>query len=229
MRLLAGNEELGGVGVRVEGIGGHHPLGKVQALQQRPEARDFAGGAVDLALRQHRTAGVVHRGEQVDLAAVWGVSGAGQGLAIDRDRPPAAVPAQRRRCSPLAPPSLTTLDTPHTGSMDDAVRDYIQAIDPRHRPLFDRLHRLVLEAHPDAALVLSYQIPTYKVGRNRLFLGVWKHGVSVYGFQQGHDGGFIARHPELKTSKGTIRLRPEDAAGISDEELRELVRSALDG
>jgi uncharacterized protein YdhG (YjbR/CyaY superfamily) len=113
--------------------------------------------------------------------------------------------------------------------MDDAVRDYIEAVDPRHRPLFDRLHRLVLEAHPDAAVVLSYQIPTYKVGRNRLFLGVWKHGVSVYGFQQGRDGGFIARHPELKTSKGTIRLRPEDAAGISDEELRGLVRSALDG
>jgi uncharacterized protein YdhG (YjbR/CyaY superfamily) len=130
----------------------------------------------------------------------------------------------------LAPPSLTTtLDTPHTGSMDDAVRDYVEAIDPRHRPLFDRLHRLVLEAHPDAAVVLSYQIPTYRVGRNRLFLGVWKHGVSVYGFQQGRDGGFIARHPELKTSTGTIRLRPEDAAGISDEELRELVRSALDG
>jgi uncharacterized protein YdhG (YjbR/CyaY superfamily) len=109
------------------------------------------------------------------------------------------------------------------------VRDYVEAIDPRHRPLFDRLHRLVLEAHPDAAVVLSYQIPTYRVGRNRLFLGVWKHGVSVYGFQQGRDGGFIARHPELKTSTGTIRLRPEDAAGISDEELRELVRSALDG
>jgi hypothetical protein len=103
----------------------------------------------------------------------------------------------------LAPPSLTTtLDTPHTGSMDDAVRDYVEAIDPRHRPLFDRLHRLVLEAHPDAAVVLSYQIPTYRVGRNRLFLGVWKHGVSVYGFQQGRDGGFIARHPELKTSTG---------------------------
>ena len=35
--------------------------------------------------------------------------------------------------------------------MDDAVRDYIDAIAPEHRPLFDRLHRLILEAHPDAA------------------------------------------------------------------------------
>jgi uncharacterized protein YdhG (YjbR/CyaY superfamily) len=112
--------------------------------------------------------------------------------------------------------------------MDDAVRDYIDAIDPEHRPLFDRIHRLVLEAHPDAAVVLSYQIPTYKIGRRRLFVGVWKHGVSIYGWQQGRDAAFTDRHPELKTSKGTIRLRPDDASGIPDDELRDLARAALD-
>ena len=31
------------------------------------------------------------------------------------------------------------------------------------------------------------------------------------------------------TSTGTLRLRPEDAAGIADDELRDLVRGALDG
>lgn len=113
--------------------------------------------------------------------------------------------------------------------MDDAVRDYIDAIAPEHRPLFDRLHRLVLEAHPDAAVVLTYQMPTYKVGGRRLYVGVWKHGVSIYGLQQGHDAGFIARHPQLKTSKGTIQLRPDDAAGIDDDEFRDLARAALDG
>ena len=111
--------------------------------------------------------------------------------------------------------------------MDDAVRAYIDAIPSEHRPLFDRLHRLVLEAHPEAAVVLSYQMPTYKVGRNRLFLGVWKHGVSVYGWQRGRDAGFTDRHPELRTSKGTIRLRPETAAAIPDDELRALFRSVL--
>lgn len=114
------------------------------------------------------------------------------------------------------------------GPMDDAVRDYIDAIPSEHRPLFDRLHRLVLEARPDAAVVLSYQIPTYKVGRRHLFLGVWKHGVSVYGWQEGRDAGFSERHPELTSGKGTIRLRPADAAGISDDELRDLARAALD-
>jgi uncharacterized protein YdhG (YjbR/CyaY superfamily) len=113
--------------------------------------------------------------------------------------------------------------------MDDAVRDYIDAIAPEHRPLFDRLHGLILEAHPDATVVLSYQMPTYKVGRRRLFVGVWQHGVSIYGWKQDHDAGFTARHPELTTSKGTIQLRPDDAAGIPDDELRELLRAALDG
>lgn len=113
--------------------------------------------------------------------------------------------------------------------MDAAVRDYIDAIVPEHRPLFDRLHRLVLEVHPDAAMMLSYGIPTYKVGRRRLFLGAWKHGVSIYGWDQGRGAGFIARHPKLKTSKGTLQLRPSDAADITDDELGGLVRAALDG
>jgi uncharacterized protein YdhG (YjbR/CyaY superfamily) len=111
--------------------------------------------------------------------------------------------------------------------MDDAVRDYVDAIPSEHRPLFDRLHRLILEVHPDASVVISYQIPTYKVGRNRLYLGVWKHGVSIYGWRQGRDAGFTARHPELITGKGTIQLRLDDAAGIPDDELRDLVRAAL--
>ena len=96
---------------------------------------------------------------------------------------------------------------------DPAVQDYIDAITPEHRPLFDRLHRLILQVRPDAAVVLSYQIPTYKAGRRRLYLGAWKHGVSLYGWPQDRDAGFTARHPELRTSKGTIQLRPESAAG----------------
>jgi uncharacterized protein YdhG (YjbR/CyaY superfamily) len=111
--------------------------------------------------------------------------------------------------------------------VDEAVRGYIDAIPSEHRPLFDRLHQLILAAHPGAAVVLSYKMPTYKVGSRRLYIGAWKHGVSIYGWKKGHDAGFTTRHPELTTSTGTIQLRPEDAAGISDEEFRDLVRSAL--
>lgn len=113
-------------------------------------------------------------------------------------------------------------------AVDEAVRSYIDAIPAAHRPLFDRLHRLILATYPDADVVLSYKMPTYKVGSCRLHVAAWKHGVSMYGWKQGRDAGFTARHPELMTSSGTVQLRPEDAAGITDAELRNLVRSALD-
>jgi uncharacterized protein YdhG (YjbR/CyaY superfamily) len=115
----------------------------------------------------------------------------------------------------------------HTG-MDEAVRSYIDAVDPAYRPLFDQVHELIMAAHPEATVVLSYQIPTYKVGKRRLFVGAWQHGVSLYGWQQDRDGGFTERHRDLRTGKGTIRLRPQDAAALADGELLALVRAALD-
>jgi uncharacterized protein YdhG (YjbR/CyaY superfamily) len=111
--------------------------------------------------------------------------------------------------------------------VDAAAREYIDAIDDRHRPLFDRIHRLVLEEHPEAEVILSYKMPTFTVGRRRLYVGVWRHGLSLYGWEEGRDGGFVARHPDLTSGKGTIRLRPADAAAIGDDELRSLVRGAL--
>ena len=109
--------------------------------------------------------------------------------------------------------------------MDDQVREYVQGIDPAHRLLFDRIHRLVLDVRPEATVAISYGIPAYRAAGRRLYLGAWKHGLSIYGWH--HDGGFIDRHPELKTSKGTIRLRPQDATGIPDEEFRDFLRAAF--
>ena len=51
--------------------------------------------------------------------------------------------------------------------------------------------------------------------------------MSIYGWSD--DAGFTARHPDLKTGRGTIQLRPEDAAGISDDELSTLIHAALAG
>ena len=107
------------------------------------------------------------------------------------------------------------------------MRGYIDGIAER-RPLFDLLHRLILRARPGAAVVLPYGIPAYKDEGRRLYLGAWKHGVSIYGWRQDQDGGFVARHPVLKTSTETTRPRPEDAAGISDEEFLDLIQAALD-
>ena len=111
--------------------------------------------------------------------------------------------------------------------MDESVREYIDAVEEAYRPLFDRVHRLIMAAHPDADVVLSYQIPTYKVGKRRLYVGAWQHGISLYGWGRDRDGGFAARHPELLSGRGTIRLRPRDAAALPDGELDALIRAAL--
>lgn len=113
--------------------------------------------------------------------------------------------------------------------VDEDVRVYIAAIPAGHRPLFDRLHGLILRARPDVTVVMSYKMPTYKADGRKALLAAWKHGISVYGWQKDDDGGFVARHPALKTSTGTIQLRPEDAAAISDEEFLGLFRGALGG
>ena len=70
------------------------------------------------------------------------------------------------------------------------VRGYIDAIPAAYRPLFDRLHGLIVRARPDVTVVM---------------------------------------YPKLKTSTGTIQLRPDDAAAISDDEFLGLFRGALAG
>jgi hypothetical protein len=112
--------------------------------------------------------------------------------------------------------------------VDAELAAYIDGIPGEQRPLFDRLHTIVLAEHPEAEVALSYGMAGYRVGRRRLNLGVWKHGVSVYGWRNDRDGGFVTRHPRLASGKGTIRISPRDAEEISDEELRALLGGALD-
>jgi uncharacterized protein YdhG (YjbR/CyaY superfamily) len=111
--------------------------------------------------------------------------------------------------------------------MDDGVREYIERLDPAQRPLFDRMHELIMAACPQAQVGLSYKMPTYRAGKRRLYLGAWRHGVSLYGWPRGRDGGFADRHPELLSGKATIRIRPRDASELPDQELSDLFRAAL--
>jgi hypothetical protein len=122
--------------------------------------------------------------------------------------------------------ALSRAEEGETGVMDDAVRDYRDEMASEYRPVFDRLDQLITGTCPEAEVVLSYGMPTYRVGRRRLNIGVWQHGLSVY-VSPNRDGGFSGRHPELAAGKGTIRLRPEDAARIGDDEFADLVRAAL--
>ena len=110
---------------------------------------------------------------------------------------------------------------------DPAVEAYVDAISVEHRSLFDRVQGLIFAVAPDATVRISYGIPTYERGEKRLYVGVWTHGLSIYGWGQGGDSGFVERHPELKKSTGTIQLSEAAAAALPDDELVALVRAAL--
>jgi uncharacterized protein YdhG (YjbR/CyaY superfamily) len=104
------------------------------------------------------------------------------------------------------------------------VDDYVAAIDASHRPLFDRVDRIIREAAPDVELGWSYNMPTYVAGDRGLHVAVWSHGLSLYGWQRDRDAGFAERHPDLAGDKGTMKLSPAAAAEIGDDELRDFFR-----
>lgn len=111
--------------------------------------------------------------------------------------------------------------------MRDDVAAYISAIETVQRPLCDRVHRLVMEVRPDARVVLSYKMPTYTSGDRRLHVGVWKHGLSFYGWEHGRDADLLRRHPHWDSGKGTLKLPVDQAAEVSDEELRAFLTAVL--
>jgi hypothetical protein len=78
--------------VGLQRVGGDHHAGQVQGRQQWGEGGDLLGRAADLALGQHRAAGVVHTGQQMDRAAIAACrTGAAQRLAVDGHGPPPAA------------------------------------------------------------------------------------------------------------------------------------------
>lgn len=111
--------------------------------------------------------------------------------------------------------------------MEAGVRDYIDAIPETHRPLFDRLHSMILELYPNARIVISYRIPTYQVGRRRVYLGLWKGGVSLHAINGELIDEFKRRHPSIKTGKGSLNFRLTDE--LPEADVREVIRRASDG
>jgi uncharacterized protein YdhG (YjbR/CyaY superfamily) len=107
--------------------------------------------------------------------------------------------------------------------MDSAVQRYIDAIPDGHRQLFDRLQSLILELYPHAEVRISYQIPTYKVGRRRVYLGLWKNGVSLHAIDV---ETFKQRHPSIKTGKGSVNFKLTDE--LPEADIREVIKRAID-
>ena len=93
--------------------------------------------------------------------------------------------------------------------------------------MWDRVEGIARQLHPGVELRITYGMPTFVVGDRHLPVGVWKHGLSLYGLDESNDGGFIARHPELSTGRGTVKLPTGRADDFSDDELKATLRAVL--
>jgi uncharacterized protein YdhG (YjbR/CyaY superfamily) len=111
--------------------------------------------------------------------------------------------------------------------VDAEVQGYVDAIEPANRVLFDRVDGLVRAAYPQVEVVFSYKMPTYRNGKEGLHVAAWKHGISLYGWNAEADGGLAARFPKASSGRGTLKITPEMAADITDDELTALIRGAL--
>ena len=106
--------------------------------------------------------------------------------------------------------------------MDLAVQQYIEAIPATHRPLFDRLQALILDLYPTAEIVISYKIPTFKVGRKRVYLGLWKEGVSLHAVSV---DDFKQKHPTIKTGRGSLNFKITDE--VPGEDVQVVIKQAI--
>ena len=109
--------------------------------------------------------------------------------------------------------------------MDRAVQRYVDAIPAGQKPLFDRLQSLILELYPDAEIVISYQIPTYKAKGGRVSLGLWKDGVSLYTTDPQYIERFKSKHPTIKTGKASLNFKLTDK--LPEKDLREVINRAI--
>jgi hypothetical protein len=85
--------------------------------------------------------------------------------------------------------------------MNQIVRDYINKGSTEQQKLFERLHNLIMELYPQAENAISYGLLKYYIGKQRVWLGYWKQGVSLYtGFPE-LIAQFKVKHPAIKTGR----------------------------
>ncbi len=106
------------------------------------------------------------------------------------------------------------------------VQQYIEGVPAETRPHFDQLHNLILQLYPEAKVVISYQIPTYKAKNGWVALGYWKGGASVYTNNPAFIEEFKRKNPRFKTGKASINLI--NGQPLPLEDLEQVIRLAVE-
>ena len=109
--------------------------------------------------------------------------------------------------------------------MDKDVRDYLDAVPGDRRARLMQLHELILSLFPNAALSLSYKMPTYRHGDGWVALANQKHHIALYTCGEHHIASFRDKYPTISTGKGCIRFRDKDNLPVNA--LKQVIRHAM--
>jgi len=107
------------------------------------------------------------------------------------------------------------------------VQRFMDAVPEDQKPHFNQLHALIMSMYPDAEIVISYQVPTYKVKSRWVALGYWKGGVSIYTNSPEHIAAFKAQHPAVKTGKASINFKLTEPLPV--EAVKKVIQHAIEG
>ena len=110
--------------------------------------------------------------------------------------------------------------------MQDEVKQYLDAVPDARRPVVSKLHELVMELYPDAAVDMSYRMPTYKAKDGWVAIANQKRYVSLYTCGAHHLADFKANNPGIKTGKGCINFRQSDELPLDD--VRNVIKHAIE-
>ena len=88
-----------------------------------------------------------------------------------------------------------------------SVDDYVEAQPADSRKVLRRVREVIRKALPDAAEVISYQIPAYKLPAGTvIYFAGWKQHYSLYPASPGLVNAFKDELSKYTVSKGTIRF-----------------------
>ncbi len=89
----------------------------------------------------------------------------------------------------------------------NTVEEYFALVPARQREILEIVRAAIVAAIPDAEEVISYDIPTFKIGgRAVLYYAGWKRHFSIYPVGDAVKKELAAELARLEISKGTIKF-----------------------
>ena len=110
--------------------------------------------------------------------------------------------------------------------MNKEVQRYVDSIPQERKPLFDKLHKLILSLYPNAEVVMWFRMPTYRAKSGWVALANHKHHISLYTNGKHNIAEFKAKYPKMKTGTGCISFKDTDPVPVTA--LKKVIKHAIE-